>query len=135
MKFDLDEEQIDIRDMIRRFTEQEIKPYADNWDEQGIAQVVIRPQIGHHKDPVTGAVSVFDNPAAAFTDFAHPFPGQSGSRNVIRGDQPRCRRALLASPSKTSTSAGRIKRSSNTRYLSGSRSSTPNANSRNSRTE
>ncbi len=36
MKFDLDEEQIDIRDMVRRFTEQEIKPYADNWDEQGI---------------------------------------------------------------------------------------------------
>ena len=36
MKFDLDEEQIDIRDMVRRFTEQEIKPYADTWDEQGI---------------------------------------------------------------------------------------------------
>ncbi len=36
MKFDLDEEQIDIRDMVRRFAEQEIKPYADAWDEQGI---------------------------------------------------------------------------------------------------
>ena len=36
MKFDLDEEQIDIRDMVRRFTEQEITPHAETWDEQGI---------------------------------------------------------------------------------------------------
>jgi alkylation response protein AidB-like acyl-CoA dehydrogenase len=36
MKFDLDEEQIDIRDMVRRFTEQEIAPHAEMWDEQGI---------------------------------------------------------------------------------------------------
>lgn len=33
MKFDLDEEQSDIRDMVRRFTEQEITPYAGVWDE------------------------------------------------------------------------------------------------------
>src|SRR5215469_13423100 len=33
MKFDLDEEQSDIRDMVRRFTEQEITPYAEVWDE------------------------------------------------------------------------------------------------------
>lgn len=33
MKFDLDEEQSDIRDMVRRFTEQEITPYAEGWDE------------------------------------------------------------------------------------------------------
>lgn len=36
MKFDLDDEQIDIRDMVRRFTEQEITPHAEAWDEQGI---------------------------------------------------------------------------------------------------
>jgi alkylation response protein AidB-like acyl-CoA dehydrogenase len=36
MKFDLDEEQIDIRDMVRRFTEQEIMPHAERWDEEGI---------------------------------------------------------------------------------------------------
>src|SRR5947209_414426 len=34
MKFDLDEEQSDIRDMVRRFTEQEITPHAEAWDEQ-----------------------------------------------------------------------------------------------------
>jgi len=60
--------------------------WPTNWDEQGVAQMTARPQIGHSKNPVTGAVSVFANPAAAFANFAHPFPGQSGSRNVVRGD-------------------------------------------------
>ncbi|HLX58341.1 MAG TPA: acyl-CoA dehydrogenase family protein, partial [Ktedonobacteraceae bacterium] len=34
MKFDLDVEQSDIRDAVRRFTEQEITPDAGTWDEQ-----------------------------------------------------------------------------------------------------
>src|SRR5579859_3473261 len=34
MKFDLNEEQNDIRDMVRRFTTQEITPHAEEWDEQ-----------------------------------------------------------------------------------------------------
>ncbi len=34
MKFDLSEEQADIRAMVRQFTAQEITPYADAWDEQ-----------------------------------------------------------------------------------------------------
>lgn len=33
MRFDLDEEQSAIRTMVRRFTEQEITPYAGTWDE------------------------------------------------------------------------------------------------------
>jgi alkylation response protein AidB-like acyl-CoA dehydrogenase len=33
MRFDLDEEQLDIRDIVRRFTEQEITPHAGAWDE------------------------------------------------------------------------------------------------------
>src|SRR5579864_3215359 len=33
MNFDLDVEQSDIRDMVRRFTEQEITPHAEAWDE------------------------------------------------------------------------------------------------------
>jgi Carboxypeptidase regulatory-like domain len=60
--------------------------WATNWDEQGIAQTIAKPKIGHHRDPATGAISVFADPVAAFNDFQHPFPGQSGSRNVIRGD-------------------------------------------------
>lgn len=35
MKFELDEEQSEIRDMVRRFTAQEITPFADAWDEEG----------------------------------------------------------------------------------------------------
>src|SRR5947208_1234898 len=31
--FDLDEEESDIRDMVRRFTQQEIIPHAGSWDE------------------------------------------------------------------------------------------------------
>jgi alkylation response protein AidB-like acyl-CoA dehydrogenase len=33
MQFDLNEEQIDIRDMVQRFTAQEIAPHAETWDE------------------------------------------------------------------------------------------------------
>ena len=33
MNFDLNEEQVDIRDMVRRFTAQEITPHAERWDE------------------------------------------------------------------------------------------------------
>ncbi|HEY6410574.1 MAG TPA: acyl-CoA dehydrogenase family protein, partial [Ktedonobacteraceae bacterium] len=33
MNFDLDEEQSEIRDLVRRFTEHEITPYAEAWDE------------------------------------------------------------------------------------------------------
>jgi hypothetical protein len=60
--------------------------WPTNWDEQGIAQLINKPQLGHHRDPLSGAVSAFVNPAAAFADFMHPYPGQAGSRNVIRGD-------------------------------------------------
>jgi alkylation response protein AidB-like acyl-CoA dehydrogenase len=34
MYFDLSEEQADIRNTVRRFTEEEITPYAGKWDEQ-----------------------------------------------------------------------------------------------------
>jgi Carboxypeptidase regulatory-like domain len=59
--------------------------WPTNWDEQGIAQMRARPRTGHFKQP-DGSVSVFPDPTAAFADFQHPFPGQAGSRNVIRGD-------------------------------------------------
>ena len=60
--------------------------WPTNWDEQGIAQMVARPKTGHFRQP-DGTVSVFANPADTFhNDFIHPFPGGSGSRNVVRGD-------------------------------------------------
>ena len=60
--------------------------WATNWDEQGIAKKIGPVKTGNHRDPVTGAVSVFANPTASFSAFDHPFPGEAGSRNVIRGD-------------------------------------------------
>ncbi len=60
--------------------------WPTDWDEQGIAQMVARPRTGHFRQP-NASVSVFANPADAFqNDFIHPFPGGSGSRNVVRGD-------------------------------------------------
>jgi hypothetical protein len=60
--------------------------WPTDWDEQGIAQMVSRPKTGAFKQS-DGTVSVFANPATAFNNsFVHPFPGQAGSRNVIRGD-------------------------------------------------
>jgi len=60
--------------------------WATDWDEQGSAQLVGHPKTGVFKNPVTGAVSVFADPATALNDFVHPFPGQSGTRNGLRGD-------------------------------------------------
>ena len=34
MQFDLNEEQSDIRNMVRQFTAQEITPHAEQWDEE-----------------------------------------------------------------------------------------------------
>jgi hypothetical protein len=58
--------------------------WATNWDEQGSGRLIAIPQTGAFKQP-DGTVSVFANPTAALNDFVHPFPGQSGSRNVLRG--------------------------------------------------
>jgi len=60
--------------------------WATDWDEQGNGQLIGHPKTGVFKNPVTGTVSVFANPAAALNDFVHPYPGQSGSRNALRGD-------------------------------------------------
>jgi carboxypeptidase family protein len=60
--------------------------WPTDWDEQGIAQMVARPRTGHFRQ-TDGSVSVFANPTDTFNNnFIHPFPGGSGSRNVIRGD-------------------------------------------------
>jgi len=59
--------------------------WATNWDEQGSGELIAIPKTGAFKQP-DGSVSVFANPTAALNDYIHPFPGQSGSRNVLRGD-------------------------------------------------
>ena len=59
--------------------------WATNWDEQGSGQLIAIPKTGAFKQP-DGTVSVFANPTTALQDFVHPFPGESGSRNVLRGN-------------------------------------------------
>ena len=58
--------------------------WATDWDEQGSGQLIAFPKTGAFKQP-DGTVSAFASPTAALGDFVHPFPGQSGSRNVLRG--------------------------------------------------
>jgi hypothetical protein len=62
--------------------------WATNWDEQGIAQMVSRPKTGRYRQVVNGlpVFGVFPDSNAAWGDFQNPYPGQSGSRNVLRGD-------------------------------------------------
>ena len=60
--------------------------WATNWDEQGSGLMIRKPKTGVFKNPTTGIVSVFADPTAALNDFVHPFPGQSGTRNGLRGD-------------------------------------------------
>jgi hypothetical protein len=59
--------------------------WATDWNYAGLAQMVTKPKTGTTRQP-DGSVSVFVNPTAAQSDYTHPFPGQSGSRNVLRGD-------------------------------------------------
>jgi len=58
--------------------------WSTNWDEQGIAQMLSRPKTGRYKQGASARV--FPDPVAAWGDFQNPFPGQPGSRNVLRGD-------------------------------------------------
>jgi hypothetical protein len=59
--------------------------WPTNWNYQGLAQMAIRPATGVFTQP-NGAVNLFPDPTTVRqTDFIHPFPGQSGSRNILRG--------------------------------------------------
>jgi alkylation response protein AidB-like acyl-CoA dehydrogenase len=53
VKFDLEEEQLAIRDTVRRFTEQEITPHAAEWDEQEFF-----PRAVYHKMAALGLLGM-----------------------------------------------------------------------------
>ncbi len=58
--------------------------YPTNWDIQGYAeQVAPIPSRANAKGSLTQR---FADPAAVFASFAHALPGQSGTRNPLRGD-------------------------------------------------
>jgi hypothetical protein len=60
--------------------------WPTNWQLGGYA-VPIRqlPSTGVFKKG-DGTVNIFENPAGAITSFRHDYPGESGARNVLRGD-------------------------------------------------
>jgi hypothetical protein len=59
--------------------------FPTNWELEGNALTVITPKSGAYKRP-DGTVSMFADGPAAISDFIHPYPGSSGSRNTFRGD-------------------------------------------------
>ena len=59
--------------------------FPTNWEEEGNALTVVTPKSGSYKEP-NGTVNMFAEGPAAVSDFAHPYPGASGSRNTFRGD-------------------------------------------------
>ena len=59
--------------------------WPTNWSNAGLAEAVAIPRMQTIKNP-NGTVNMFANASTALSDFTYALPGQSGSRNVIRGD-------------------------------------------------
>lgn len=63
--------------------------FPTNWQLTGLADAATRINGGHSNVPDIGGTltpNVFSNPATAYNNFSVPLPGESGSRNPIRGD-------------------------------------------------
>ncbi|MPZ16682.1 MAG: hypothetical protein GEV06_02025 [Luteitalea sp.] len=63
--------------------------WATNWNLQGNASLVDPgnlPPTGRTKDAVTGFPSPFENPEEAIGFFRRDLPGETGIRNLLRGD-------------------------------------------------
>jgi hypothetical protein len=62
--------------------------WPTDWNYEGLAALTTKPKVGVFKQP-DGSVNMFGDPATVLAvrtnDVYHPFPGQSGSRNILRG--------------------------------------------------
>jgi hypothetical protein len=58
--------------------------WATDWNYSGLATMLSRPKSGAFKQP-NGTVSAFSDPVAARNSFDYTYPGQSGTRNALRG--------------------------------------------------
>jgi len=59
--------------------------WSTNYNLQGEAIAVANPgKVGVHMD-AQGDPTMFANPQAVINDFRHPYPGESGQRNELRG--------------------------------------------------
>jgi hypothetical protein len=62
--------------------------YPTNFQQEGNATVVRQPVTGKYtvqSGPDAGAINIFQAGPAAISDFTYTLPGQSGNRNMIRG--------------------------------------------------
>jgi hypothetical protein len=59
--------------------------WPTNWDEMGWADLTGQP-IKTGTTMINGTPNVFKNPTQASNGFGFAFPGESGSRNTVRGD-------------------------------------------------
>lgn len=59
--------------------------WPTDWQYTGLAQMTSPVKAGVYRQP-NGSVTLFANPATAQADFNIPFPGGSGSRNILRAD-------------------------------------------------
>jgi hypothetical protein len=60
--------------------------WPTNWNQEGFTTQTGPVVQGTTKNSPTGP-NMFPDPAAAFSAFDYTYPGQSGSRNVLRGDR------------------------------------------------
>jgi len=60
--------------------------WSTNWNVEGPGTHIAPTLTGTTKNSLTGGPNMFPDPNAAFATFALTFPGQSGSRNPVRGD-------------------------------------------------
>ena len=58
--------------------------WATDWNYSGLATMISRPATGAFHQP-NGSVSAFADPVRARNAFDYTYPGQSGTRNVLRG--------------------------------------------------
>lgn len=59
--------------------------FPTDWQLEGEATATGAP-IPQGKTVSSGFINMFSDPSAAFNAFRHGFPGETGSRNVLRGD-------------------------------------------------
>lgn len=60
--------------------------WPTNWNYPPFATQIAPVQTGTTKNSPSGGPNLFPDPSAAFSAFDLTYPGQSGSRNVLRGD-------------------------------------------------
>jgi hypothetical protein len=58
--------------------------WATDWNYSGLATMISQPVVGAFHQP-NGSVSAFADPATARSSFDYTYPGQSGTRNALRG--------------------------------------------------